>query len=311
MKRVFLITGSVLLTILVSGMLNRETRAVQAADMTIRKQTREITEDLVRVETEKTALREAAAESRRQTAHDESGMQFDPKFVDWLLAGNYAEVPRDLVPVLRAALGFPWNDSPDAVLISKAALRDLTLRGPVRNDKLSPAVCAVLSITPDEQVQLESAMAQSRGQYLDWARSNLQREGASTNGLLKYTIPAALELSVHLTNQLYAAFQNAVGAQRTELLNGYTSDWLQFDAGTLGAITISLRVFQKPGADGKPELYYEVKRSRSAQYGESGESGRLVPAHLHPSLRDLFPGGWAEIFEHEGLELPKLPDRNQ
>jgi hypothetical protein len=214
MKRVFLITGSVLLTILVSGMLNRETRAVQAADMTIRKQTREITDDLVRVEPEKTALREAAAESRRQTAHDESGMQFDPKFVDWLLAGNYAEVPRDLVPVLRAALGFPWNDSPDAVLISKAALRDLTLRGPVRNDKLSPAVCAVLSITPDEQVQLESAMAQSRGQYLDWARSNLQREGASTNGLLKYTIPAALELSVHLTNQLYAAFQNAVGAQR-------------------------------------------------------------------------------------------------
>ena len=305
MKRVIFIMGAIFLTTLAFGILHNQTRAVRVDGSTLRRQEGLTTEKLAKLEREHTTLRQTVSEHKAQRRQSVQTLQLTPKLADWLMAGSYTEVSGSFVPELRAALGFPWNDSADYVLVSKATLRDLTLPTIGREDKLSRTLCAILVIGPEEQQQIESALAQGRNRFADWAKANLQREGPSGETLFSYTIPATPEQAQTWTNALFSVVQNAIGAERTGLLEKYTADWLRFEAGYLGAVTNTLKVFNRTGSEGKTELFYELSRSRNSTYGQTSESGRVNPNHLHPTFQNIFPGGWPELAQREGFELPK------
>ena len=300
MKRIILIMSAILLTTAVSGFLHHQARAVRVEASTLRRQESLTTVELVKLETEHTTLRQTVSELKAQSRQSVQALQLNPKLADWLLAGSYTEVPGSLVPELRAALGFPWNDSTDYVLVSRGTLRELDLPAVQRDDKISETLCTVLAIAPNEKSEVESALALKRSQFSVWAKANLLREGPSGDRVVRYTIPASPTMAGSMREELLSTILNTLGPDRTELLKGYTANWVEFQLGDFGSGTNALSVMNKPGLDGKPEWFYELSRSP----GHTSQSGR-IDSSLHPIFRNVFPGGWAEIAQREGFELPE------
>ncbi len=311
MKRLIIILSVGLSATMLFGFLRRQTAVVRASGSAARKEAGGATNQLARLQAESTELHRIVAEQRSQQPHASKQFQFDPKLTDWLLAETNAEIPGNLVRALRGALGLPWSNSSDYVLVSKATLHLLTMPMPSvgHNDKLSDTLCAVLAITPEERQTVESAFARAHQDFAAWARANVQRQDPPGETLASYTIPASGDLAQTLTNNLYSALNSALGPERTDLLENYAYNWLRHDAGFLGTVTNTLSVSRRSSGDGTSELYYELIRSENSIYGQTSESGQLRYQSVPPTFRDIFPGGWQELAQREGFELPEFPEQ--
>src|SRR5207247_10818166 len=137
---------------------------------------------------------------------------------------------------LWAALGLDWNSSSDYILVSKATLKNLSLDG-FRGNQLADAACGVLAITPEERAQVDAAFETVGEQFADWAKAHAEREGPSGETLVRYTIPAGPEVAQSLTNTLFSAIRDALGQERSEVLQNFARNWLQVNVGCLGAVT--------------------------------------------------------------------------
>ena len=309
MKRLIIILSVGLSATMLFGFLRRQTAVVRTSGSAARKEAGGATNELARLQAESTELHRIVAEQRSQQPHASRQFQLDPKLTDWLLAETNAEIPVNLVRALRTALGLPWSNSSDYVLVSKATLRDLTMPSVGRNDKLSDTLCAVLAITPEERQTVESAFARARQDFVAWAKANVQRQDPTGETLACYTIPASGDLAQTLTNNLYSALNSALGPERTDLLENYAYNWLRHEAGFLGTVTNTLSVSRRISGDGTSELYYELIRGTNSIYGQTSESGQLRYQSVPPTFRDIFPGGWQELAQREGFELPQFPDQ--
>ncbi len=307
MKRLIIILSVGLSATMLFGFLRRQTAVVRTSGSAARKEAGGATNELARLQAESTELHRIVAEQRSQQPHASKQFQLDPKLEDWLLAETNAEIPGNLVRALRTALGLPWSNSSDYVLVSKATLRDLTMPSVGHNDKLSDTLCAVLAITPEERQTVESAFARAHQDFVAWAKANVERQDATGETLARYTIPASGDLAQTLTNNLYSALNSALGPERTDLLENYAYNWLRHDAGFLGTVTNTLSVSRRSSGDGTSELYYELIRSENSIYGQTSESGQLRYQSVPPTFRDIFPGGWQELAQREGFVLPEFP----
>jgi len=304
MKRLTLILASILSAAVMFASLRRETRAAWVSASGLQQHASSATNELARIESERFELRRVVARQKNRRTQSLPSIQFDPKVTDWLLAGRHANIPPELISPLRVALGLPWDESSDYVLVSKTTLPKLTMSAVRHDDKLSDTLSAVLALAPEEQQQVERALATAHEEFGSWAKVHVQREEPSGETLARYTIPAAGELSQTMINSLLSDLTRVLGPERTGFLENYAYDWLREDMGFLGAVTNTLSVYSRSDGGGKPELHWEVARSSSTAYGQTAESG-LIQYHSLPAIfRSIFPGGWREISEREGFKLP-------
>jgi hypothetical protein len=198
---------------------------------------------------------------------------------------------------LLARLGFAWNSSEDYVLVHKAALKEVR-PNLFKMETLADVPCALLALTPEERQQVEAAFAKSWAEFGAWARANLQREEPSGDTLVRFTIAGSDGVAQMLTDHLFSAIASIIGSERAELLGSFAGGWLQTSARIAAYRTNTLAVLRRPDRNGHHELV--------CQTGElAGDTRRCDASNLPPPWKHIFPGGWTEIAQRAGLDLPE------
>jgi len=303
MKRLFIFVTITALATLLFGLLRAKEHALLGTSADLLGRQIEATHACAEAEAQQAVLRQNISTQKAQSLVVGQEAHLSPALIDWLLAGNFSEVPDSLVAELRSALDLPPNPSADFVLVSKASLRRLQPRSPGRNDVLSGSLCALLALSPEQRHEIETALSNSRREFSEWARQNLQRDGPQGDTLVRYTIPAANDPDDSITNRLMAKLSALIGPERTDLFCSFADTWFQIETGWLGSVTNTLSVLRRPGSDGQPALFYHL--TREGPHSALGEGpGPIQPQFFPPVWRNVFPGGWPEIAQREGFELP-------
>jgi hypothetical protein len=302
MKRLLTLSFTVLLTSLTFALLQvRHNRVILQATI-LQNQATDWARQLADLAVETASLRESVASQKLLRSAPEPN-QLSPAFIDWLLAGNYSQVPDALALEFRSYLDLPANASADYVLVSKSSLRALRPPSPNRKDELSNALCGLLSISTAQREEIRSALTHARTEFADWARQNVQRDPPADNVLVRYTLPAATEFAGAVTNQLMSKITSLIGTQRSDLFRTFAENWFQIETGYLGGVTNTLTVLRQPGEDG---LFYKLTRE-GANSSMSEGPGEIHATFFPPAWRNIFPGGWPEVAKLENFELPAEP----
>src|SRR5579859_826929 len=216
MKRILIIITLTLLCGLIFGLLRARQSSLLEVPVGLRARQAEFTNALAQEQVEQASLRQAIAAQQDKVLLASQLPHLSPALIDWLLATNFSKLPHSLVAELRATLALPQNLSADSVLISKPSLRALQPRGPGSDDKLPDALCGILSLSPEQRQDINAALSASRAEFSDWARQNLQSQGAQGDTLVRYTIPPN-DAANAITNRLMAKLSETLGDERTEL----------------------------------------------------------------------------------------------
>src|SRR6185295_3257618 len=166
MIKSLLIMGTSILAAAVTGVLHREVSAARTAAKTLQQRTIHLTTQSENLTSEMAELHTAIA---RKTSAPESDhpVTLDPEVAAWLLKGNYGIISEGLVPKVFTALDFPWEGSTNYVLVSKGTLREITVSWNSRGtNMLGDWVCGLLAITPEERVQIDSAVDRTRNYFI-------------------------------------------------------------------------------------------------------------------------------------------------
>jgi hypothetical protein len=196
---------------------------------------------------------------------------------------------------LLAELGFNWNSTGDYVVVRKESLQRLSM-GAVRKNQLTDTVCSVLAIKPQERAGIESVMAGLAGDLKNWVMSHAQRTEPQGDIVAKYTLPLDPEFSQSRSNSFAAAVIGTLGTERGQLMLDYASSWI-LDMQMRGTVATTLTV--KRPADGTERLWFQV-------IDPNGGCMEGPPFQQFPeAFRIIFPGGWVDVAQREGFELPK------
>jgi hypothetical protein len=224
-------------------------------------------------------------------------MPVDIGVSEMIRTNGLAYMPSKMSSAFLAGLGFTWDSSGQYVLVQKASLKELRPRL-FKMEKLADQPCALLSITQEERQQVDAAFADSWDEFAAWAKANIQRDGPSGQMLVRFTIPASDHIAQVLTNHLFSDIAGAMGSERAELLGSFASGWLRTSAPCFAGVTNSLAVLQQPDIGGKSSLLCR-------QGGHTEITSKIDPQHFPPPWERIFPGGWTEIAQREGFELPQ------
>ena len=199
---------------------------------------------------------------------------------------------------LLQRLGIGWNSSADYVLVSKAALQRMYLRGIETNGTFTPTACALLGLTPDERATVEAALKRAEAEHEAWLKSAVQRVEPAGDVLADYRLPANTKLAHQIEEEGMALLTETLGPDRAKLIHEYARSWL-FTHGELGEKSIRLTV--RRHLDGtQPPLWWQLQE----QDGASCSSD--VRSKDFPELfRSVFPGGWSDVAQREGFALPE------
>lgn len=302
MKRILIIITLTSVCGVIFGLLRAKESELLEVPVRLQARQAEFTNALAKEQIEQASLRQAIVAQQGQVLLASQQPHLSPALTDWLLATNFSKLPHSLVAELRAILALPPNLSADSVLISKPSLLALEPRGPGRDDKLPDALCGILSLPAEQRQDIEAALSDSRAEFSDWARQNLQRQGPQGDTLVRYTIPPN-DAANAITNRLMTKLSETLGDERTELFYHFADGWFQVQNGYLGTVTNTLSVFRKVGDNGQPALLYHL--TREGPQSSMGEGpGPIQPQFFPPAWRNVFPGGWAEVARREGFDLP-------
>lgn len=276
----------------------QQVRAIQTAWLT---QTQHIAE----VQAEQAALSAKVRDLKRELRSGATTASIDPGLVDFLLVSDMKSASLEMQDKILSEFGRGGNSSSSYVLVSKATLTNTTLM-PLKTfpncEKLTDAVRGVLAITPEEQQSVASAFAEAFGAVAAWAKANVQREGPSGDLLVRYTIPVDPVFEQALTDKLFSTINAAIGDERGELMRKFFEYWRISEDGAIGERTNILSIHR---ISGQPGLGYRA----GWKWGDS-ETINTYPEPIKPknfpdAFLFLFPGGWQEVAQREGFELPK------
>lgn len=275
-----------------AGHVRRRLVTAQAGLLT---QTRRLEE----IQADRAALESKVHDLKRALLSTEPVMPVDLAISEIIRTNGLSCLSKEMRQEFLARLGFIWDSSDDYVLVHKAALKGVR-PNLLKMERLADVPCAVLAITPEERQQVDAAFAKSWDEFGVWAKTNIYREGRSGDMLVSLTIPGSDEVARRLTNDLSSAIASDIGAERAELLGSFAYDWLRISAANFADVTNTLTVLQRHDDSGRPELLYQ-QRGRV-----SGAPSKIDPEKFPPAWKTVFPGGWAEVAQREGFELPEV-----
>lgn len=223
---------------------------------------------------------------------------------------------------LLAELGFDWNTSGDFLFVSKKSLDGISFDA-VKGAKLTDAAMETLAITPEERADIEAMTQRLQDKHAAWVKENLQRGEPHDNVLAEYSLPADDEFSKSQMADFVNTLVSTLGPQRAQWLQGHALDWMQ-----------SMGLREQPDISKIPAEYladflanfqrFKPTKLKVEQY-QSGDEWRLnytleqqgntVTTSVSPrqpfpeAFLAAFPGGWRDLAEREGFELPKEFDK--
>ena len=157
----------------------------------------------------------------------------------------------------------------------------------------------------EQKQQIEAALGGARAEFALWAKENLRRDGPEGETVARYVLPMDQEVCGSLSNRLMSVIADSLGSQRAELFRAYSDTWFQIEMGYLGGVTNTLSVLRQPSG-----LCYELRREGPKPFGQMSEGPGLIDQkYFPPAWRNIFPGGWAEVSQREGFELPQKQPR--
>ena len=194
---------------------------------------------------------------------------------------------------LLAELGFSWRNQPDYVVVRKESLKRISLSG-IKRTRVTDAACQVLAITPDERGALKATASQLSAEYNAWAQANVHREEPPGDVVAKYSLGTDPAFSQSLSNRFTQVLFATLGPERAELLQSYAGDWMS-GLGMLGGPPTTLTV-RRYG----DRLNMEIRQAGNTM------STDVAPQQPFPAaFRPIFPGGWPDLAQRAGFELPK------
>jgi hypothetical protein len=259
------------------------------------------TEQLAHMRIEQSEWRERERELKRELTA-QPPREITPDTADALREMDLRTLSPEASGRLLAELGFDWHTTDDYVIVSKQSLSCVSFEG-IKRAKLTEAACAVLAITPEEQAAIEAETQRLSAEHASWVLAHAEREEPTGDVVAKYVLPA----DPGFCEALKGAFTNAVSAslghERAELLQQYAESWMRslgmMDSHpALAGIPTTLTLSRYDDRDGR--LNMTIKQASSTM------STDVNPWQPFPeAFRPLFPGGWKELAEREGFELPK------
>ena len=264
------------------------------------------TQQLAEIRAEKELIQTEISDRKKMLPSSHAASGIDPELLEFLLTKDIKSASPEMQNRLLASFGRGEKSSGSYVLVCKAALQNSNLN-PLKkfpdSEKLTDRVRGVLAITPDEQQAVESAFAGAFETIGKFARENVQREGPTNEMLVQFTIPADRAFREKMTTNLFSNVSSIIGNERGELLRKYFESHAQSEDGAIGDRTNILSLHRITAAPGLG--------SRSGwMWADGSESVNTYPEPIKPddfptAFRFIFPGGWEELAEHEGIELPK------
>lgn len=261
------------------------------------------TQQLTELQIEQRQITEHWGEAKRQLA-TQPPLPVLTELAESILAGatleNLTVAEREQ---LLAELGFSWNTTGDYLIVSKKSLDSISFRS-IRGDAVTAAARAALAITPTEQATLEALAQRLRNERTEWAKANVQREEPSGLMVAKYVLPVDPTLAGTQRSAFTNAIRSTLGEIRGDLFQDKSWGWMD----AMGMLSgpeaayankpTSLTV--KRYAADREDLGYTL------QQGYSMMSATVLPWQPFPeAFRAVFPGGWQELAQREGFDLPK------
>ncbi len=280
------------------------------------------TNELARLNFEQVQLRERMVESKKRLAQLPAPPPHDQLMEKVLSAGGLKNLSAAESEKLLAELDFNWNSTGDYLIVSKKSLDGISFDA-MKGMKLTSAARETLAIMPSEQAAIEDMTKKLGAAQSDWAKAHVQRTEPGGKVLAQYSLPVDAEFSksqlASYTNEIY----NVLGDRRALWLKNHSLDWMQ----AVGLLTgpgpsdvSSAAIAAAFGYDYKPEpTTMTLSRSQSGdaaqisfQLQQAGGSMSTVVSPWQPfpeAFRAIFPGGWKDVAEREGFELPKSFDK--
>jgi len=224
---------------------------------------------------------------------------------------------------LLAELGFNWNTTGDYLIISKKSLSGISFDG-MKGVKLSDAAIATLAITPSERSAIETMTRQLGDTRAAWAKEHVQRTEPSGDIVAQYSLPAYTDLAQSQLAIFTNGIVSALGAQRAQWLQDHSDRWME-DTGLRAGPDFS-KVPPELLANLPPDAVQPKPTTLKLIRYQSGDdwyincqleqAGGNMTCGISPwqpfpeAFKSLFPGGWKELAEREGFELPKNFKKN-
>jgi hypothetical protein len=222
--------------------------------------------------------------------------------LDLLRTNNTKEWPSPALAEMRRLLGLAWTNSPDYVLVSKASLRQVSLNGVAGDGTLTPTICDVLAVAPEQRASLEALVRRAETDYAAWAQANVKRMEPSADIVAHYVIPANPSLAQRLSAEGAIGVLGVLGAERTSFSQGFATEWVQ-KHGFLGQAKVSLAV-RRLIKGGQPHIQAKCDNFIGGGCSSSGWSD-LTPHSFPAAFRAIFPGGWSDLAKAENFSLPE------
>jgi len=211
-----------------------------------------------------------------------------------------------LTPELRERLleelGFNWRSSPDFIVVSKEAVREIGMPF-IDGGKVTDIAATVLAITPEERGQVEAAMQRVQTDYKEWALAHVERTEPKDDVVAQYTLLGDPAMSENISNNFAAGVFNALGKDRADLTRPSARDWLS-GMGIFSKPTTMIVKRYSAGNEQRPKSQLSI-----SFFGDGSRSGPtdLSECRFPEDFRPIFPNGWADVAKREGFELPEEP----
>jgi hypothetical protein len=195
---------------------------------------------------------------------------------------------------LRQELGIGWNASADYVLVNKTILAGLNFRRVEWRAGLNEITKDVLSLTPEEQEAVTSAVRSARDTAV---RVPLTREEPGGDIVAKYTASApSPEMNLSLSNQFATEIIAALGSERAALIAPHGWNELRSELYPFQHETLTVRKTSNP----EPDIVWEITRN-----GQQVSTGKVRYAqYLTHWFNSLLTNGWQSLADTEGFKLP-------
>ncbi|MDR3456147.1 MAG: hypothetical protein P4N60_01770 [Verrucomicrobiae bacterium] len=218
---------------------------------------------------------------------------------------------------LLAELGFNWNTSGDYLIVSKKSLDGIDYDG-MKGVNLTKAALETLAITPEERGVIEAMTKQLNETRSTWVLEHVQRTEPSGNVLAQYSLPVDEAFSQSQMDIYTNGIFNALGQERAQWLEDHSQEWMQavglLAGENMSKVPKALLDTLPADAYGPKPTTMKVERYQSGDQWHLNltlqQGGGTMTTSVNPwqpfpeAFRTLFPGGWQELAEREGFELP-------